>query len=220
MVKLETIKNDPYILEILRESDNTTKTMGYTEHGLVHANIVSDLAHNLCKSFGFNEQDTEVARVSAFLHDIGNLAGRENHGQVGASIVTPILLRHDVEPTELAQIISAISNHDDDVPVISTKNCAVVMIADKADVRRSRVRETTSMEHIRTDIHDRVNYAVLDGSLVVENGDVKLKLSLDPEFASAADYLDIFASRTTAMRRSARYLKYDFHLIIDGVQIY
>jgi len=220
MIKLETIKNDSFILEILHESDNTTKTMGYTEHGLVHANIVSDLVHNLCKSFGFNEQDTEVARVSAFLHDIGNLAGRDNHGQVGASIVTPILLRHDVEPTELAQIISAISNHDDLVPVISNKNCAVVMIADKADVRRSRVRETMTIEHIRMDIHDRVNYAVLDGKLFVENGAVKLKLTLDPEFANAADYLDIFASRTTAMRRSAQFLKHDFHLIIDGVQIY
>ncbi len=221
MIKLETIKVDPFIIQLLKESDKTTKAIGYTEHGLVHADTVSKMALELCNSFGFEEQDTEIAIVSAFLHDIGNLAGRENHGQIGASIVTPILLRHDVEPRELPLILSAIANHDDIEPVISTKISAIVLLADKSDVRRSRVRETSSnIENLKKDIHDRVNYAVLDRILKVENGDVVLNLKLDSQFASSADYLDIFAKRTSVMRRAARFLGHNFHLLIDGIQIY
>ncbi len=220
MIKLTDVKNDPYVLELLKESDTTTKTIGYTEHGLVHATTVSKIAQYLCNSFGFDKHSSEVTQVAAFLHDIGNLAGRRDHGQIGASLATPHLLRLGVEPKELSLILSAIANHDDLEPVITSKISAVVLIADKSDVRRSRVRDTSNLERIKNDIHDRVNYAVLSSKLYVENSDVVLSVNLDSDFAGSADYLDIFAGRTRVVREASKFLGHNFHLLIDNVRIY
>lgn len=217
MVTLDKIIKDPYVISLLKESDKTTEAIGYTEHGLVHAKVTSDTAVVICNGLGLSEWESNVAEVASYLHDIGNLSGRDNHGQIGAALVAPILLHHDAEPDELARIVAAIANHDDDNPVISSVTTAVVILADKSDVRRSRVRDQTSTS---MDIHDRVNYAVPEGGLTVKDGVVTLSLKLDTDFACSADYMDIFALRMKAMRAASKYLGADFQLLINDIKIY
>ena len=215
-VDLEQIKSDPYILALMKMSDRQIEVMGYTEHGLRHANITSDYAMKICRSLGLNDYETETASIATYLHDIGNLTGRENHGQTGAVLVGQFLLSYGAKPDQLAEILTAISNHDDDPPIIATKTTAICIIADKADVNHTRVRKTAN---IQTDIHDRVNFAVLDSVIEVSEGFIILNLTLNPSIAQAADYLEIFAGRMQAMRKSAKYLGCEFQLIINGVRI-
>lgn len=217
MITLGNVRNDPYIIELLMASDRQIAALGYTEHGIRHAEETTSVAGQICKGLGLSEWETNVAMIGSFLHDIGNLTGRDIHGQVGAAMITPILLKLDASPEELSRIITAISCHDDEDPVISNATTAVVIMADKTDVSRSRVRPTAN---IQTDIHDRVNYAVLDRQIEVSRQNIALRLNLDETIANSADYLDIFAKRMQAMRKSAQFLGCQFDLSINGNKIF
>jgi hypothetical protein len=216
MVTLANVTNDPFIIELLKESDASTEKLGITEHGLKHAAVTADYALKICKGLGLSPKETTVATIAAFLHDIGNLTGRTNHGQIGAAIVVPILMRYGIEPAELAKILAAIANHDEEQPVITNKTTAVVIMADKADVRRSRIRKSADVEK---DIHDRVNFAVTESQVVIEGGKISLRLALDEQISCVADYLEIFAGRMIAMRSSAIFLGCEFELNINGSKI-
>ncbi|MBP6927756.1 MAG: phosphohydrolase [Caldisericales bacterium] len=218
MIQLDRIENDPYIVELLKASDRQIAALGYTEHGIRHATVTCEAARKICSGLGLSQWETDVACAASFLHDIGNLTGRENHGPLGAILVSPFLVQHGLLPEELARVITAISCHDDDEkPVISTVTTAVTIIADKSDVNRSRVRPTAD---IKTDIHDRVNYAVLESNISAQKGKISLSLRLDPQIACTADYLEIFASRMQAMRKSAQFLGCEYELEINNVKIF
>ncbi len=216
MMTLSNVTNDPFIIELLKESDYTTEKLGITEHGLTHAATVADYALKICNGLGLAKKETNIATIAAYLHDIGNLTGRQMHGQVGAAIVVPILMRYGVEPAELAKILSAIANHDEEQPVITNVTTAVVIMADKADVRRSRIRKSADVEK---DIHDRVNFAVTESIVAIEYRKISLRLVLDEKIACVADYLEIFAGRMIAMRSSAIFLGCEFELNINGSKI-
>lgn len=216
MVTLQNLINDPYITELLKESDATTEKLGITEHGLKHASITADYARKISEGLQLDKTETMMAVVSAYLHDIGNLTGREIHGQVGSAMLVPILLKHNVDPLELARIVSAVAHHDDEEPRISNKTTAIVIMADKADVRRSRVRNPLDVEK---DIHDRVNFSVTESSIIVERNNVSLNLVLDETIACTADYLEIFSGRMIAMRTAAQFLGCQFELVINGKRI-
>ena len=216
MVTLKNLIDDPFILELLKESDATTEKLGITEHGYKHATITADYARKICEGLELDEYETIMATAAAYVHDIGNLTGRDIHGQVGSAILVPILLRHDVTPLGLARIISAVSHHDEEPPQITNITTAIVIMADKADVRRSRVRNPSE---VAKDIHDRVNFAVTESDVLVSGKDVTLALKLDETIACTADYLEIFSQRMIAMRTAAMFLGCRFELVINGNRI-
>ena len=217
MITLGNVRNDPYIIELLKASDRQIAALGYTEHGIRHAEETVAAAGIICKGLELPQWETNVAMIASFLHDIGNLTGRLTHGQVGAAMITPILLKLNAEPEELSRILTAVSCHDDEDPVVSNAATAVVIMADKSDVSRARVRPTAD---IKSDIHDRVNFAVLDRQIEVSKTKIALRLTLDLAIASSADYLDIFAVRMQAMRKSAMFLGCEFELSINGNKIF
>ncbi len=217
MITLQRVSSNEYIIELLRASDRQIEALGYTEHGLRHAEVCANAATEICVGLGFPRWETDVSACAAYLHDIGNLGGRQNHGQMGSVIVHPILMSMNVAPKELARIVTAVACHDDEPPVISTVTTAVCIIADKSDVNRSRVRPSANIE---SDIHDRVNYSVLESMLQIEEGSITLRLVLDPNIADTADYLEIFADRMQAMRKSAKFLGCQFRLLINNVRIF
>lgn len=216
MVTLQNLINDPYITELLKESDATTEKLGITEHGLRHAEITADYARKICEGLSLDQNETMMAVVSAYVHDIGNLTGREIHGQIGSALLAPILMKHSVNPLELARIVSAVAHHDDEEPRISNMTTAIVIMADKADVRRSRVRNPFD---VNKDIHDRVNYSVIESSILVKGLNVSLNLVLDETIACTADYLEIFSGRMIAMRTAAQFLGCQFELVINSKRI-
>lgn len=217
MITLQKVSKNKYIIELLKASDKQIAALGFTEHGLRHADVCAKVATEICVGLGFSYWEKEVAICASYLHDIGNLAGRFDHGQIGSVIVHPILMDLGAEPTELARIVTAIACHDDVPPVISTVTTAVCILADKSDVNRTRVRPSAIIE---SDIHDRVNYSVLESILQIYKDTITLKLTLDPRIADTADYLEIFAERMQAMRKSAKFLSCQFRFLINDVRIF
>lgn len=216
MVTLEKLINDPYITELLKESDATAEKLGITEHGQKHATITAEYAKKICEGLQLDQSETMMAIVASYVHDVGNLTGREIHGQIGSAILVPILMKHNVDPLEMARIVSAVAHHDDEEPRITNTTTAIVIMADKSDVRRSRVRNPFEVEK---DIHDRVNFAVTESNIIVKGTDVSLSLTLDETIACTADYLEIFSGRMIAMRTAAKFLGCQYELVINGNRI-
>ena len=167
------------------------------------------------KKLGFNDRQVELAKIAGYLHDIGNIVNRVDHSQSGAVMAFRILDRMDFPPEEIAAIVSAIGNHDEGTGVPVSPLAAALIIADKSDVRRSRVR---SKEDIYSDIHDRVNYAVTHSSLEIfpEEGQILLSLTIDPEISSMMEYFEIFTKRMLLCRKAAQALGCAFRLNING----
>src|ERR1700716_2109845 len=216
---LDTIKADPRVKTYIRSANAQTGAIGYTEHGERHANTSADGARFILKSLGHEPRRCEVGAVAAYLHDIGNVVTREKHGQTGALIAKDILesLGFDVE--EIATIMGAIANHEESeggLPVSAVS--AAVIIADKSDVHRSRVRnpKTTAF-----DIHDRVNYAATASEIKVSRKEklITLELSVDTEVAPLMEYFEIFLSRMMLSRRAAEFLHCSFALVINGTRL-
>ena len=216
---LDEVKNDTRVKTYIRSANAQTGAIGYTEHGERHANTAADGARFILKSLGHEPRRCEVAAVSAYLHDIGNVVTREKHGQTGALIAKDILedLSFDVE--EIATIMGAIANHEESeggLPVSAVS--AAVIIADKSDVHRSRVRnpKTTAF-----DIHDRVNYAATNAEVKVSRKEklITLELEVDTEVAPIMEYFEIFLPRMMLSRRAAEFLHCNFALVINKVRL-
>ncbi len=216
---LDTVKADVRVKTYIRSANAQTGAIGYTEHGERHANTAADGARFILKSLGHEPRRCEVAAVAAYLHDIGNVVTREKHGQTGALISKDILedLGFDVE--EIATIMGAIANHEEaegGLPVSAVS--AAVIIADKSDVHRSRVRnpKTTAF-----DIHDRVNYAATASEIKVSRKEklITLELSVDTEVAPIMEYFEIFLPRMMLSRRAAEFLHCSFALVINKTRL-
>jgi hypothetical protein len=216
---LDDIKANLSVKTYIRSANAQTGAIGYTEHGERHANTSADGARFILKSLGHEPRRCEVAAVAAYLHDIGNVVTREKHGQTGALIAKDILEELGFDLEEIAVIMGAVANHEEaegGLPVSAVS--AAVIIADKSDVHRSRVRnpKTTAF-----DIHDRVNYAATASEIKVSRKEklITLELSVDTEVAPIMEYFEIFLPRMMLSRRAAEFLHCNFALVINNTRL-
>jgi uncharacterized protein len=210
----ESIQRDTEINDFLRLADEHLGIIGFTEHGLRHANRVATFAGLVLEQLGHDPVECDLARIAGYIHDIGNFICRTNHGQTGATLLFPVLRRYPFTDRQLGVILSAVGNHEEQYGQVYNNVCAAVVIADKSDVHRSRVRH---WEQGGNDIHDSVNYAVTKCGLHIEatGKEVHLELAVDAEIASVMDYFKIFMSRMEMCRNAAVFLGCRFRLSIN-----
>ena len=218
MLTYETIRKDEAIQTYITRADESLAALGFTEHSFAHVCHVADMAGYILTTMGYDERTVELAKIAGYLHDIGNLVNRSEHSQSGAVMAWTLLQNMGWDPGELATIVTAIGNHDEGTGVPVNPVAAALILADKADVRRSRVR---NQEISTFDIHDRVNYSVKKSELKI-NSDrtlVKLKLTVDTRYGSVMDYFEIFLGRMVLCRKAAERLGLQFKLIINEQQL-
>ncbi len=202
----------------IRKADESLTALGFTEHSFAHVRVVAERCKYILKTLGHPNREIELAQIAAHLHDIGNLINRTNHSQSGAVMAFRILDNMGMPPDEIAEIVSAIGNHDEGTGKPVNPMAAALIIADKSDVRRSRVRNRTASTF---DIHDRVNYSVKKSDLHIneDHSLIKLKLNVDTRFSSVMDYFEIFMTRMQLCRKAAETLDLQFKLIINEQQL-
>lgn len=211
----EQIKNHPTIRTYIAKADESLVALGFTEHSFAHVTQVAERAGYILETLGYDARTVELAKIAGYLHDIGNLINRVDHSQSGAIIAFRILDSIGMPPEDISVVVSAIGNHDEGTGTPVNAVAAALIMADKADVRRSRVRDASE---VATDIHDRVNYSVIASSLDIdeENRCISLELRLDTEYSSIMEFFEIFLGRMKLCRLSAKKLGVDFKLIING----
>lgn len=215
MITLDDVKSIHSVDVYIREADKALDSLGYTEHSFAHITRVSDDTGRILRKLGHDKKTVELGRIAGYLHDIGNLVNRVDHSQSGALIAFRILDSIGMPPEDISVVVSAIGNHDEGTGTPVNSVAAALIMADKADVRRSRVRDASE---VATDIHDRVNYSVIASSLDIddENRCINLELRLDTEYSSIMEFFEIFLGRMKLCRLSAKKLGVDFKLIING----
>jgi len=218
MITLNEVKKNPQILQFIKKTETALKNLSYTDHGLRHSNIVSKRAKEISQALGLSKKQQNMAEIAAFCHDMGNFVGRPFHNYVGAILFHQVFQK-EIEPDELTTIMQAISYHDEKVKELALTSpvSAIVILADKSDVHRSRVI-VSDMKKIRSDIHDRVNYAVKSSSMKVDKRKKRiiLTLKIDTKFVPAIEYFEIFTQRMVLCRKAAEYLGYNFGLVINN----
>lgn len=212
-ITFEQIKADENIKSYIRKADESLVALGYTEHSFPHVCKVADTASRILKVLGYSDREAELAAIAGYLHDIGNVINRVDHAQSGAVMAFRILDKMDAEPDDVATIITAIGNHDESTAFPVNAVAAALILADKTDVRRSRVRNRDMSQF---DIHDRVNYAVSQSAVEVNQEEITLDMTIDTSICSVMDYFEIFLSRMLLCKRSAERLGIRFVLIING----
>ena len=213
----QLVKDDAIRTYIIR-ADESLGALGFTEHSFAHVMRVAETAGYILETMGFDARTIELAKIAGYLHDIGNLVNRKEHSQSGAVMAWSILNDIGCDPLEIATIITAIGNHDEGTGVPVNPGAAALILADKSDVRRSRVR---NQDIDSFDIHDRVNYSVRKSLLKIneEKTLVKLKLTVDTQYGSVMDYFEIFMERMILCRKAADKLGLQFKLIINEQQL-
>lgn len=218
MITYDEIRKNKEINTYIEKADESLIALGYTEHSFPHVTKVARDAGYILKTLGYSEHDVELVQIAAYLHDIGNLVNRVDHSQSGAIMAFRILDHLNMEPDDIAQIVSAIGNHDEGTGVAVNPIAAALIIADKSDVRRTRVR---NQDVANFDIHDRVNYSVKKSILKIntEKTIIKLKLEIDVKVSPVMDYFEIFLNRMIMCRKAAEKLGLEFKLIINEQQL-
>ena len=208
----ELLKQDHAGQVYIRQADAALEALGFTEHSFAHVTRVATVAADILEKLGYPERTVELAKIAGYLHDIGNVVNRTDHSQSGAVMAFRILDRMEFPPEEIATIVSAIGNHDEGTGVPVNPVAAALIIADKSDVRRSRVRDQKT---VTTDIHDRVNYATLKSDLLLEGDSLTLDIRVDTAVSSVSEYFEIFLKRMLLCRKAAQTLNLQFHLRIN-----
>jgi metal-dependent HD superfamily phosphatase/phosphodiesterase len=218
LITFEDVKNSPTIRTYIEKADESLIALGYTEHSYAHVTKVSQTAKYILLTMGYTQREAELAQIAGYLHDIGNIVNRVDHAQSGAVMAFRILDNMDASPQDIATIITAIGNHDEGTAYPVNPIAAALILADKSDVRRSRVRNN---DITTFDIHDRVNYSVVKSRLSIneEHTVVELCLSIDTEVCSVMDYFEIFLGRMILCRKAAQRLDLKFRLVINGQQL-
>jgi len=214
----EQIRQNEAIKTYITKADASLGALGFTEHSFAHVGHVAEIAGYILQTLGYPERTVELARIAGYLHDIGNLVNRVEHSQSGALMAFRILDNMGFSAEEISVIVTAIGNHDEGTGVPVDPVAAALILADKSDVRRSRVR---TKDPEKFDIHDRVNYSVTKSELKINEAHtiVKLKLSVDTHFSSVMDYFEIFMNRMLLCRKAAETLGLQFKLIINEQQL-
>lgn len=217
MVTFNDVAKSEEIRAYIKAGDKVLETIGYTEHSLHHAGLVSQKSGMILKRLGYSQREQELAQIAGLLHDIGNVVNRIDHAQTGAVMAFRLLDKLGMNPEELAIIIGAIGNHDEGTGQAISCVSAALILADKSDVRRTRVRNA---ELIKFDIHDRVNYAVEKSNLRFEEKEkIVLELAVDTSISPVLDYFEIFLSRMLMCRKACEFLEVDFGLEINKVKL-
>lgn len=218
VVTLDTVKNDPEVVNMIAIADHNLEEIGYTEHGNRHLGVVSERASYLLSALGKDERTVELAAIAAILHDVGNLVNRRNHALTGALLAKPILLRLGMPFDEVHRVIAAIGNHHEGEGEPVSDISAALILADKSDVHETRVRASGD---VLGDIHDRVNFAAKSSDLFVkEDGKIiGIEILIDPKISSVMEYFEIFLLRMKASKMAAEYLGATFELIVNGVKL-
>ena len=214
-IDFEAVRNNPEIRTYITQADASLVALGYTEHSFAHVTKCAMTAAQLLQDLGYDERHIELAKIAGFMHDIGNVINRVDHAQSGAVMAFRILDKMGMEPADVAAVITAIGHHDDPTAFPVNAIAAALLLADKTDVRRSRVR---NRDTINFDIHDRVNYAVERSGLTLdqERRTVTLSLSINTEVCAVMDYFEIFLKRMLLCRKAAEFFGLAFHLDING----
>ncbi|MBR6574174.1 MAG: HD domain-containing protein [Clostridia bacterium] len=218
MMTYEQIRENPTIQTYIAQADKSLAALGFTEHSYAHVTRVAEMAGYILETLGYDEHTVELAKIASYLHDIGNLVNRSEHSQSGAVMAFRILDNLGFEPQDIAVIVTAIGNHDEGTGVPVDEVAAALILADKSDVRRSRVRNQDIQSF---DIHDRVNYSVTKSELKINEAHtlIKLKLTVDNRFGSVMDYFEIFMGRMLMCRKAAEKLGLQFKLMINEQQL-
>jgi metal-dependent HD superfamily phosphatase/phosphodiesterase len=219
LVTVGLLERDAEVQAYLAQGNKQMDILGYTEHGERHARLVGNIAQNVLLRLGYGQGRGELAEIAGYLHDIGNVAFRDEHDWAGALIARDILLRLGADFDEIAVVMGAIGNHEEERGEPVSDVSAAVILADKSDVHRSRVQ---GRDTLAFDIHDRVNYAVERSFLRVDGAEkrITLELDIDTEVSQAGEYFEIFMSRLLLSRRAARFLDCRFDLTINGESLF
>ena len=218
MLTFEMIRNNEEIRAYIEKGNANLGVMGFTEHYLAHAMKVSQTAAGILSELGYGGREIELARIAGYMHDLGNCINRNDHAHTGALMAMQILRGLGMDPGEIAVVIAAIGNHDEKTGTAVDPVSAALILADKADVRRSRVR---GRDQTQFDIHDRVNYAAMSSALTVdrEKKEIELSIELDDTISSVMDYFEIFLGRMLMCRRAAERLGCTFAMKANGSKV-
>ena len=218
MITFSDIKNDERIKTFIARADASLLALGYTEHSFAHVGMVSSNAAYILEMLGYSEHEVELVRIASYLHDIGNLVNRADHSQSGAIMAFRILEEMDMDAEDLALIVTAIGNHDEGTGVPVNAIAAALIIADKSDVRRSRVRNRNRETF---DIHDRVHYSVTESGIAIDDAKtvLTLRLTIDTQYCSIMDFFEIFLARMKLCCKAAERLGLRFELVINGQKL-
>jgi len=218
LLTLDVIKKDPMVEAFIKKSNEHLGTLGFTEHGFRHLGLVSSIAKNILDRLGHPEREGELAAIAGYLHDIGNAINRQEHGLTGALLAAQILERLGMDYEEIAVVISAIGNHEEQYGQPVNNVAAALILADKSDVHRSRVRNPDPATY---DIHDRVNSAVEHSFVWVneQKRTITLELIINTDICPVMEYFEIFLTRMMLCRKAAEFLKCKFELVINGTKL-
>jgi hypothetical protein len=220
-VTYKYIKQNKNVRTYIENADASLYNMGYTEHSTAHAEKSATTANMILSKLGYDERTCELAQIAAYMHDIGNVINRVDHAQSGAVMAHRMLTDMGMPAEEIAKIVSAIGNHDEKTAIPVNPIAAAVILADKSDVRRSRVRESVEQSSLSQDIHDRVNYACVKScvSISKDSKAIVLDLMIDEEISSIMEYFEIFLDRMVLCRKAAEALKIKFELIMNNSKV-
>ncbi len=218
-VTYNEIRKNEVVRAFMKKGNDNLGVLGFTDHSEAHSGLVAERAARILQEFGFSEADQELAKVAGFMHDIGNSINRKNHAEYGAFLANDILSTMDISLEDRITIISAISHHDESTGGATDAVSAALIIADKTDVRRNRVRRNKARAAF--DIHDRVNYAVTSNHMVIDKANrmIILELEVDETICTMYEYFDIFLDRMLMSRSSAEMLQAKFSLMVNGNRI-
>ena len=213
MVTFKDVKNSPDIRAYISKADESLLALGYTEHSFAHVTKVAEAAAEILHTLGHSEHEIELVKIAGYLHDIGNIVNRIDHAQSGAVMAFRLLDRMNMPPEDIATIVTAIGNHDESTAFPVNSVAAALIIADKTDVRRSRVRNRSVAQF---DIHDRVNYSVTHSDVYITKENICLELTIEQEYCTVLEYFEIFLTRMLLCRKASEALGVDFSLVING----
>ena len=214
----DQIRKDEEVLALLEKGNANLGVLGFTDHSQAHCALVADRAAYILKALDFSQEEQELAKIAGFMHDIGNAINRKHHAEWGALMARDILKKYDISMADAITVISAISHHDESTGGAMDAVSAALILADKSDVRRNRVR---TQEKAKFDIHDRVNYAVTGHNLKVsaEEKKISLNLQIDENICTMYEYFDIFLGRMMMCRSAAEMLGTKFRLTVNGSKV-
>ena len=215
-ITLEDVKHNRAVNAYIEKADESLIALGYTEHSYPHVLKVADTASKILLKLGHSERDAELASIAGYLHDIGNVINRIDHAQSGAVMAFRLLDNMGADPDDIATIITAIGNHDEKTAFPVNSVAAALILADKTDVRRSRVRKQPIEQF---DIHDRVNYSVTKADLDIDTEAITLRITIETELCNVLEYFEIFLDRMLLCRKAAVQLGVEFHLVVNGQQM-
>ncbi len=216
-ITYQDLKNSETIKTYIQKADESLIALGYTEHSFAHVTKVAELASDILLTLGYDERDAELAKMAGYLHDIGNVINRVDHAQSGAVMAFRILDNMGADPEDIATIVTAIGNHDESTAFPVNAVAAALILADKTDVRYTRVR---NQDFASFDIHDRVNYSVKESNVVVvKDAYIELQLKIETKMCTVMDYFEIFLNRMVLCRKAAEKLGLAFQLVINGQRL-